>query len=65
MGPANLARSDAAGIPTYLEASNPRNSHRYQRQGCVPIGQVGTALRVRGGRNSVRALGPFATAADE
>ena len=41
---ADLARWDAAGIPTYLESSNPRNNHRYQRQGYVPVGQFATVL---------------------
>ena len=41
---ADLARWDAAGIPTYLESSNPRNNHRYQRQGYVPVGQFETVL---------------------
>jgi GNAT superfamily N-acetyltransferase len=40
----DLARWDAAGIPTYLESSNPGNNHRYQRQGYVPIGQFETVL---------------------
>ena len=41
---ADLARWDAAGIPTYLESSNPRNNHRYQRQGYVPIGRFEAVL---------------------
>jgi GNAT superfamily N-acetyltransferase len=41
---ADLARWDAARIPTYLESSNPRNNHRYQRQGFVPVGQFETVL---------------------
>ena len=41
---ADLARWDAAGIPTYLESSNPNNNHRYQRQGYVKIGQFETVL---------------------
>lgn len=40
----DLARWDAAGIPTYLESSNPRNNHRYQRQGYVPVGRFETVL---------------------
>jgi GNAT superfamily N-acetyltransferase len=41
---ADLARWDAAGIPTYLESSNPDNNHRYQRQGYLPVGQFETVL---------------------
>lgn len=40
----DLVRWDAAGVPTYLESSNPRNNHLYQRQGYVPIGQFETVL---------------------
>ncbi len=29
----NLSRTDAAGIATYLESSNPANDHRYERLG--------------------------------
>jgi GNAT superfamily N-acetyltransferase len=39
-----LTRWDAAGIPTYLESSNPSNNHRYERQGYVKIGQFETIL---------------------
>ena len=35
---AALAHWDAAGVPTYLESTNPRNDQRYARQGYVPIG---------------------------
>lgn len=35
---ADLERWDEAGIPTYLESTNPRNDQRYARQGFVPIG---------------------------
>jgi predicted GNAT family acetyltransferase len=35
---ADLARWDAAGIPTYLESTNPANDHRYARLGFRPIG---------------------------
>jgi GNAT superfamily N-acetyltransferase len=41
---ADLARWDVAGIPTYLESSNPQNDHRYQRQGYLPIGRFETVL---------------------
>jgi GNAT superfamily N-acetyltransferase len=41
---ADLARWDAAGIPTYLESSNPGNDHRYERQGYVKVGQFETVL---------------------
>ena len=41
---ADLARWDAAGIPTYLESSNPANNHRYRRQGYIKIGQFETVL---------------------
>jgi GNAT superfamily N-acetyltransferase len=41
---ADLARWDNAGLPTYLESSNPRNDHRYERQGYVKIGQFETVL---------------------
>ncbi|MGW0433875.1 GNAT family N-acetyltransferase [Micromonospora sp. NPDC003197] len=33
-----LARADAAGVPTYLEASNPRNRALYERYGFRPLG---------------------------
>lgn len=35
---ADLAAWDAAGLPTYLESSNPANDHRYARAGYRPIG---------------------------
>ena len=35
---ADLARWDAAGIPAYLESTNPANDHRYARAGFRPIG---------------------------
>jgi ribosomal protein S18 acetylase RimI-like enzyme len=41
---ADLARWDAAGIPTYLESSNPANNHRYERQGYAKVGQFETVL---------------------
>ena len=40
----DLARWDAAGIPTYLESSNPANDHRYERQGYRRVGQFETVL---------------------
>lgn len=33
-----LARFDAAGIPTYLESTNPANDHRYARAGYTRLG---------------------------
>lgn len=41
---ADLARWDAAGIPTYLESSNPANNHRYECQGYAKVGQFETVL---------------------
>ena len=41
---ADLARWDNAVLPTYLESSNPRNNHRYERQGYAKIGQFETVL---------------------
>ena len=41
---ADLARWDSAGIPTYLESSNPANNQRYQRQGYAKVGQFETVL---------------------
>jgi GNAT superfamily N-acetyltransferase len=40
----DLERWDAAGIPTYLESSNPANDHRYERQGYVAVGRFETVL---------------------
>jgi GNAT superfamily N-acetyltransferase len=34
----NLAQFDAAGLPAYLESTNPANDHRYQRAGFRPVG---------------------------
>lgn len=34
----NLARFDAAGLPSYLESTNPANDHRYERAGFRPVG---------------------------
>jgi len=41
---ADLERWDAAGLPTYLESSNPRNDHRYARQGYLSVGSFETVL---------------------
>jgi GNAT superfamily N-acetyltransferase len=41
---ADLARWDEAGLPTYLESSNPRNNARYERQGYAKVGQFETVL---------------------
>jgi GNAT superfamily N-acetyltransferase len=35
---ADLATWDAAGVPAYLESTNPANDHRYARAGFRPIG---------------------------
>jgi GNAT superfamily N-acetyltransferase len=35
---AALAEWDAAGVPAYLESTNPANDHRYARAGFRPIG---------------------------
>jgi len=35
---ANLADWDGAGVPTYLESTNPANDHRYERAGFRPFG---------------------------
>lgn len=37
-----LARFDAAGIPTYLESTNPANDHRYVRAGYARFGEFRT-----------------------
>jgi GNAT superfamily N-acetyltransferase len=42
----NLARWDAAGVPAYLESTNPANDHRYQRAG---FRRVGGFVAVRDG----------------
>ena len=34
----NLAQFDAAGLPAYLESTNPANDHRYLRAGFRPVG---------------------------
>ena len=36
---ANLAQSDEAGVPAYLESSNRANDHRYERLGFVQIAE--------------------------
>lgn len=41
---ADLARWDEAGVPTYLESTNPRNNSRYERQGYVAIGRFEAVL---------------------
>ena len=38
----SLARFDAAGLPTYLESTNPANDHRYRRAGYERIGEFAT-----------------------
>jgi GNAT superfamily N-acetyltransferase len=40
----DLERWDEAGIPTYLESTNPRNDRRYQRQGYGAIGRFEAVL---------------------
>lgn len=42
-----LVRLDAAGIPSYLESSNPRNDRKYESLGYLPHGQV----RLPGGQS--------------
>lgn len=37
---AALARSDAAGLPAYLESTNPRNRLLYERHGFEAIGEI-------------------------
>jgi GNAT superfamily N-acetyltransferase len=39
---ANLAAWDDAGVPAYLESTNPANDHRYARAGFRPIGGFDT-----------------------
>ena len=41
---ADLSRWDAAGLPSYLESTNPRNDARYGRQGYRPIGEFRSVL---------------------
>ena len=38
----SLARFDAAGLPTYLESTNPANDHRDRRAGYERIGEFAT-----------------------
>jgi GNAT superfamily N-acetyltransferase len=38
----NLARTDAEGVPAYLESSNPRNNKRYERLGFRQMGEFMT-----------------------
>ena len=40
----NLATWDEAGVPAYLESTNPANDHRYARAGFRPIGGFETVL---------------------
>ena len=40
----NLARWDAARVPTYLESTNPANDHRYERAGFQRIGGFRSVL---------------------
>lgn len=40
----NLAAWDAAGMPCYLESTNPENDHRYERAGFTRVGGF-TAVR--------------------
>lgn len=40
----DLARWDEAGLPSYLESTNPRNDARYGRQGYRPIGEFRSVL---------------------
>ena len=40
----DLERWDAAGVPTYLESSNPLNDRRYARQGYVAVGRFETVI---------------------
>jgi GNAT superfamily N-acetyltransferase len=35
----SLRRTDAEGMPAYLESSNPANNHRYERHGFAKIGE--------------------------
>jgi GNAT superfamily N-acetyltransferase len=40
----DLERWDKAGVPTYLESTNPRNDHRYHQQGYAAIGRFEAVL---------------------
>lgn len=41
----NLAAWDAAGVPSYLESTNKRNNHRYERAGYRPVGGFEAVIR--------------------
>ena len=41
---ANLAAIDAAGMPAYLESTNPANVDRYRRVGFEPVGEFALPL---------------------
>jgi GNAT superfamily N-acetyltransferase len=41
---ANLAAWDDAGVPAYLESTNPANDHRYERAGFRSIGGFETVI---------------------
>jgi GNAT superfamily N-acetyltransferase len=41
---ANLAAWDDAGVPAYLESTNPANDHRYERAGFRSIGRFETVV---------------------
>lgn len=41
---ADLERWDGAGLPSYLESTNPRNDQRYGRQGYRPVGEFRSVL---------------------
>jgi GNAT superfamily N-acetyltransferase len=40
----DLAHWDEAGLPAYLESTNPGNNHRYERQGFRAVGEFRTVL---------------------
>jgi ribosomal protein S18 acetylase RimI-like enzyme len=40
----DLARLDAAGVPAYLESTNPANDHRYERAGFRRVGRFRAIL---------------------
>jgi ribosomal protein S18 acetylase RimI-like enzyme len=57
----DLARWDAAGVPSYLESTNPANDHRYERVGFRAVGgfdavrdgaRITAMWRPAGGRES-------------
>lgn len=41
---ANLREWDRLDVPTYLESTNPKNNHRYERAGFEPIGAFEAVL---------------------